>query len=290
MAYTIKKSVPIPNLWVATCTAQNHSEIRPAEHGGLEVNFDSSNCLKTKIGMKNIELEGNQLLVFNPRVQHTEIYNNSNHQHKGLILSDLYLAEYFGCDLISETLFENPKLTSLPMLLDQARRLHRLSFSAHAPETILQCILDEFIGALVEDTKFCGLRAEREYYPLLVLRIKKRLLNSLEDSNFNLDQLAREVGISKFHLLRIFKKTTGISPMQFLRRLRIEWFCYQLTSEKKSIIDLAFATGFGTLSSFYASFSKAMGVSPRFYADSVFRRPDAFESDTYEYLKMPISR
>lgn len=55
----------------------------------------------------------------------------------------------------------------------------------------------------------------------LLLRIKRFVRAHISES-LTLDDLAREVSISRFYFSRVFRKQTGMTPMNYLRRLRVE--------------------------------------------------------------------
>jgi AraC family transcriptional regulator len=79
----------------------------------------------------------------------------------------------------------------------------------------------------------------------------------------DLHGLARRVGLSPYHYLRIFSSSLGVTPHQYLVRRRLCRAAQLLTEEDRAITDIAFDTGFGDLSNFVRSFHRAAGVSPR---------------------------
>jgi AraC-like DNA-binding protein len=79
----------------------------------------------------------------------------------------------------------------------------------------------------------------------------------------NLDDAAREAGLSPFHFLRLFRNVLGVTPHQYLVRSRLRRAAKLLAEEERAITDIAFDVGFGDLSNFVRSFHRAAGVSPR---------------------------
>ncbi len=63
----------------------------------------------------------------------------------------------------------------------------------------------------------------------LVVRVVE-FLNTHRDQPFRLTELARFVGLDRYHLGRIFKAKTGYSPMDYVRRKRIEHALGMFTS------------------------------------------------------------
>jgi len=79
----------------------------------------------------------------------------------------------------------------------------------------------------------------------------------------NLNDAAREAGLSPLHFLRLFRNVLGVTPHQYLVRSRLRRAAKLLAEEERAITDIAFDVGFGDLSNFVRSFHRAAGVSPR---------------------------
>jgi AraC-like DNA-binding protein len=79
----------------------------------------------------------------------------------------------------------------------------------------------------------------------------------------DLESAARAVELSPFHFLRLFSRTLGVTPHQYLVRSRLRRAARWLADDARSITDVAFAVGFGDLSNFVRTFHRAAGVSPR---------------------------
>jgi AraC family transcriptional regulator len=79
----------------------------------------------------------------------------------------------------------------------------------------------------------------------------------------DLDGAARQAGLSAFHFLRVFAKTLGVTPHQYLVRSRLRRAARLLADSARSITDIALDVGFGDLSNFVRTFHRAAGVSPR---------------------------
>ena len=78
----------------------------------------------------------------------------------------------------------------------------------------------------------------------------------------DLQDAAREAGLSAYHFLRLFRRTFGLTPHQYLIRCRLRDAASVLSNEELSITDVAFDVGFGDLSNFVRTFGRAVGMSP----------------------------
>ncbi len=96
----------------------------------------------------------------------------------------------------------------------------------------------------------------------------RRALDLLTDSYtepFDLDQFSKVVGLSKYYLEKVFKKSTGMSPYQYVIQLRVERAKALLASSPKSIIEIAMELGFFDQSHFTNAFRHFTGTSPLAY-------------------------
>jgi AraC-like DNA-binding protein len=78
-----------------------------------------------------------------------------------------------------------------------------------------------------------------------------------------LDDAAREAGLSEFHFLRLFTSVLGVTPKQYVIRSRLRRAARLLAEDARQITDIAYEVGFGDLSNFVRTFHRAAGVSPR---------------------------
>jgi AraC family transcriptional regulator, regulatory protein of adaptative response / methylated-DNA-[protein]-cysteine methyltransferase len=77
----------------------------------------------------------------------------------------------------------------------------------------------------------------------------------------SLAQLAKFVGMSKYHFHRVFKSVTGLTPKDYAAA---HWNTRLRTSLKKSatVTDAIYATGFNSSSRFYERADNALGMTP----------------------------
>lgn len=91
------------------------------------------------------------------------------------------------------------------------------------------------------------------------------------DVNLNLDALSNAQCVSKYHLLRLFKKYYGQTPRQYLIDKRIEKSKEHLINGM-SVTETCFAVGFESLGSFSTLFKTKTGKSPtRFQKEQLSR-------------------
>lgn len=87
-----------------------------------------------------------------------------------------------------------------------------------------------------------------------------------------IDRLFQLSHISREHISRSFKKYLGISPTEYVNRLRLNYSANQLANTNRKIVDICFDSGFGNLSYFYKCFNEFYRLSPSSYRASKFKR------------------
>jgi AraC family transcriptional regulator len=77
--------------------------------------------------------------------------------------------------------------------------------------------------------------------------------------------VARYVGVSKDHLTRCFRQQTGVTPMTYLTRYRVNQAKQLLATQEDSVAEIATMVGFASIAYFSRVFRREVGVSPRAY-------------------------
>ena len=80
--------------------------------------------------------------------------------------------------------------------------------------------------------------------------------------SFPQDELARVCHLSPTHFRRLFREETGTSPLSFLHQTRILRSCVLLRTTEQSVIKIAEAVGYNSLSSFNRHFAQFMNSTP----------------------------
>ena len=74
--------------------------------------------------------------------------------------------------------------------------------------------------------------------------------------------IASKVGLSVRQLERLFKKNLGVSPTKYYKRIRVSAGHVMVTETGMKIVEIAFATGFGSAESFSTAYLEKYGTRP----------------------------
>jgi AraC family transcriptional regulator len=107
------------------------------------------------------------------------------------------------------------------------------------------------------------------------LRRIKELVHAKMEDDLSLDEMAQSVGLSTAHFARMFRKSTGRTPHQFVLRQRLERAKAMLRAPDARVLDVAVACGFKTQQHFAQVFRDVWGVSPTEYRQELVGSEDA---------------
>jgi AraC-like DNA-binding protein len=136
---------------------------------------------------------------------------------------------------------------------------------AHARLRMLVC--DLLIGAADQLTR------TRATPPDAVVVAAEHYLRQHSDETLRMSEVARLLGMSRARLFDHFKRGTGMTPNDYLLRVRIEKARKMLVRPATTVTDTAFETGFSSSQYFSTVFRKYTGQTPREYRQSFGQVP-----------------
>jgi len=95
-----------------------------------------------------------------------------------------------------------------------------------------------------------------------VIRIHSSIMEHLDEDEFGIDDLCKEVGASRTQLHRKLKALTGKSTSIFIRDIRLEEGRKLLVSTSKSVSEIAYEVGFNDPNYFSKLFTEKFQHSP----------------------------
>ena len=103
--------------------------------------------------------------------------------------------------------------------------------------------------------------ADKQFLQSIIDSIEQHL----EESEFDLEQLAAEKNMSKSTLYRKIKSMTGMTPLDFIRNIKMKRACMMLFNRSHTISEVAYAVGFNSPKYFTRCFKDEFGVTPSEY-------------------------
>ncbi len=86
------------------------------------------------------------------------------------------------------------------------------------------------------------------------------------DEEITMAELSKTALFSPWYCYRIFRAQTGLTPSDYIRRLRLSKSAMKLKNEDCKIADIAFEMGFGSVDGYQRAFLREFGCNPKEYA------------------------
>jgi transcriptional regulator GlxA family with amidase domain len=100
----------------------------------------------------------------------------------------------------------------------------------------------------------------------LVKQAQLEIKKNFRDAN-TIEEIIVDVPSSRRNLVRRFKQATGITPIEYLQKTRIEAAKQLLEQSRQSILEVMLDSGYNDLKSFRSLFKKNVGMTPTAYRD-----------------------
>ena len=101
----------------------------------------------------------------------------------------------------------------------------------------------------------------------MVSKMLKAIEAHIDDEQYNADQLARDIAMSRASLYKKMQTILGITPTDFIRNVRLKRAAQLLADTQLSINEIASRVGFVTARNFSSQFKKMFGVTPSEYRE-----------------------
>lgn len=212
-------------------------------------------------GSKTRECTASTLLFHPPEESHAQHFHEAGGHSFLVEIAPRWLAELGEYMPISDrsTDFHGGVFESL------ARKLYReFTHNDCASSIIIEGVMMEMLGEMLR-----GSLTQHTHAAPRWLQDAKEMLHAHFAENLSLSELGQKVGIHPVHLAQTFRKNFHCTIGEYIRTLRIDYACHELTSSGKPIVDIALAAGFCDQSHFTRTFKRAVGVAPSQYRESV---------------------
>ncbi|RXZ83724.1 AraC family transcriptional regulator [Paenibacillaceae bacterium] len=163
-----------------------------------------------------------------------------------------------------------PRLESI--INENIKHYHTMEYSQQQEAAVL--FLVEFFHILQTNfrTALFGQSASPSKRGLHLTEIVLEWLEDHLHEPFELDRLAAVLHVSKHHLSRLFKQSTGNTITEYLTIIRIQKACHLLESTENTVEHIAQELGITNTSYFCEIFRKSIGTTPLQYRLALLER------------------
>ncbi|MCU0240029.1 MAG: AraC family transcriptional regulator [Pyrinomonadaceae bacterium] len=128
--------------------------------------------------------------------------------------------------------------------------------------TLMFHIVKNYTNAVEYGKQFIGGLSGRK------LRLVKEFINDNLDQDLTLTEIAEVADLSHFHFARAFRKSTNVTPQQYIVNCRIEKAKELLIKSNLPIVEVGFQTGFKNQSHFTTLFRKITSFTPKIWREA----------------------
>ncbi len=195
-----------------------------------------------------------------------------------LIISDVLMPEMDGLEL-TRRVKENFLTNHIPVVLLTARASieHRIrgieqGADSYIPKPFNPAHLKIRVKKLLElrqvlrqkyakelSTPGASISIDEDSY---LKELHKFVLDNLDKPDLNIENICREMGISRAHFYRKIKLLTDKSPTEFVRIIRLNEAAKLLSTNTRSISEVCYQVGFNSPSYFSICFKEHFNISP----------------------------
>ncbi len=127
---------------------------------------------------------------------------------------------------------------------------------------IVKSIVTELFVHMCRDHLVKDTTNEKESKTLKKIKYSINYIKQNYRRDLSLDEVSEAAGLSRYHFCREFKKATGLTPVEFINRLRCEFAKELLESKKYTIAEISDMIGFMTPAHFSKTFKGFFDVHP----------------------------
>lgn len=201
-----------------------------------------------------------------------------------LIISDVMMPEMDGIEL-ARTLKNNEETATIPIILLTAKSTKRDTVEG------LQAGADDYltkpfdtseliarVAGLIASRRLIRVAALAEFQPAETTepqadafqqQLDLLILENLQDSGLNVVRLSELMNMDRTSLYRKCQKSTEMSPVAYIRQSRMQVAARLLQQADMSVSEVAYATGFESISYFSRVFRQEFGTPPSSFSRSV---------------------
>ncbi len=98
-----------------------------------------------------------------------------------------------------------------------------------------------------------------------IMEQAKKIMDTYFTYPETLSEKLKELGVSQNYFISLFRNKYSVTPVEYIKSLRIKRATELLSSSELTILDIAINCGFGGLTTFYEAFKKQFEMTPKEY-------------------------
>ena len=235
--------------------------IEPHLHNALEIVCVTSGSLELGVGQELYHMEKGDIgFVFPDVIHHYQVLTPGVNKATYLIASPFTIAKF--ADIMQSMAPEYPIIKAEKVEPEVYRVINAILETEQSDITVaqayLQIVLARCIGKLnlVEKSSVGSNDLIYQTVSYISANFKKK---------FSLEEMAKDLGVGKYVLSRLFSKTFHRNFNQYLNDARLNYACHRLENTSDSITNICLDSGFESQRTFNRVFKERYKISPSDY-------------------------
>ena len=213
-----------------------------------------------EVNGETFKVSANDVYIIEPGQDHT-YYSDSKNPFKKIWInfySDIFTEIFKSFGLTNKIVFKN---TETLELFEEIQNLKKISnFSDDIRYEIAPIIFKILCKLAMNSNKLVTISK--------TAKLTKRYIDESLYSNLTIEDIAKQINLSKAHIIRDFSKNYGISPYNYLINQKIAVAKKMLLLHNMNISEISSQLGFDNPNYFSKLFKKKTGISPLQYRKS----------------------
>lgn len=246
-------------------------------HEFLEISLIVEGSGTYFIEEKRIPVQKGDIVIINNIERHRVQYNSESPLYEtvlhfsadllnGLTLNGSQLFNYRGTAFFNKLEVDPKQRETLINIIDEIVE----EYTCRSPyyELLIFAKITDFIVRVQRNNNVKkDYRYEDKFRGVNIKRLEEILqyLSNNIDSETTLQRVSSHFYMNPAYFSEYFKKSMGITFSEYMRGLRINSAIQLMYNSEMKLSDIALASGYGSISSFYDAFFKVTGISPKKY-------------------------
>lgn len=242
--------------------------MEPHLHSSLELVYVTEGTLELGMGMDLFHMEKGDLgFIFPDVIHHYQVFGTGI--HKAYYIQIFPSSVGIFCEKLQKYAPKNPVIKVKQLSIELKNIMEALAHTPEENEKIIEAYLQIILAkclpqlSLIDKQKIASSHLEYQVISYVSAHFREPI---------SLEKTAKDLGVNKYVLSRLFSNTFHRNFSQYLNDTRINYAVYCLESTNDRILDLCMESGFDSQRTFNRAFRERFHMTPSEYRNR-FREP-----------------
>ena len=258
----------------------------PHLHEAIEMIYVTKGTLELGVGQELYHMEkGDFGIVFPNIIHHYQVFGSLESKALYILVSPKFIPNYIEemqkycpkCPVISKEYLHIDIVKAIKSLLDVEKDNNRLI------QAYVQMICAHVFSRMemVEKEAVSGEDMVYRAVEYVAGNFRKKI---------TLDKMAYDLGISKYVLSRLFKKTFHCNFVTYVNGIRLNYAVSMLNATKESITNICYDSGFDSQRTFNRVFKERYRMTPREYRNKEYQKNVVLENEKILHTELKFAQ